>query len=169
MRLLVTEKPSVAASVASALNCGNKHDGYFEGNGCIVTFAYGHLLELKDCKDYDPSMEVWALDKFPFIPINFEYKVRTDPETKQPSKIAVKQLKVIKNWLTGLTLEVNACDYDLEGMNIFTNICSFLNVRACYRLQLNEWTTNEILSGLRRLIPISSYQPTGRWPVQTAC
>ncbi len=158
MRLLVTEKPSVAASVARALNCGNKHDGYFEGNGYIVTFAYGHLLELKDCKDYDPSMEVWALDKFPFIPINFEYKVRTDPETKQPSKIAVKQLKVIKELVNRADVVevINACDYDLEGMNIFTNICSFLNVKKpCYRLQLNEWTTNEILSGLRRLIPMS--------------
>lgn len=52
-RLIITEKPSVAKNIADALKIKNRSDGYFEGNGYIITWAFGHLLQLYDAKDYD--------------------------------------------------------------------------------------------------------------------
>ena len=47
-RLVIAEKPSVALSLASVLGARQRHDGYFSGNGCIVSWCYGHLAELAD-------------------------------------------------------------------------------------------------------------------------
>ena len=43
MKLILTEKPSVAKNIADALNIKTKKEGYFEGNGYIITWAFGHL------------------------------------------------------------------------------------------------------------------------------
>ena len=52
-KVIIAEKPSVARNIAEALGAKGRHEGYFEGSGYIVTWAYGHLLELYDAKDYD--------------------------------------------------------------------------------------------------------------------
>ncbi len=161
----IAEKPSVAVNIAKALNCiSNRKDGYFEGNGNIVTFAIGHLLELKDSVDYDPNMEVWSLDKFPFIPDKFEYKVRTvgKGKDKKVDKGAEKQLKIIKNLVnrSDVTRVVNACDDDREGSNIFFIICKYLDVKKpIYRMKLNEWTPVEINNAIKNLLPNSQDIP----------
>lgn len=86
MKLILTEKPSVAKNIADALNIKTKKDGYFEGNGYIITWAFGHLLELYDAKDYDPKMKTWRMEYFPFIPSNFQYKVKGDFGAKNSCK-----------------------------------------------------------------------------------
>ena len=53
MKLILAEKPSVAKTIASFLGAKTRCDGYFEGNGYIVTYAVGHLVGLYDMKDYD--------------------------------------------------------------------------------------------------------------------
>ena len=53
MKLILAEKPSVAKTIASFLGAKTRHDGYFEGNEYIVTYAFGHLVSLYDMKDYD--------------------------------------------------------------------------------------------------------------------
>ncbi len=55
-KLLLAEKPSVARNIGEALGCKTRKNGYLEGNGYIVTWAFGHLLTLYDCKDYDPKL-----------------------------------------------------------------------------------------------------------------
>jgi len=52
-KLILAEKPSVARNIAAALGCKDRKDGYIQGNGYIITWAFGHLLQLYDCKDYD--------------------------------------------------------------------------------------------------------------------
>jgi DNA topoisomerase III len=69
--VIITEKPSVAKNIADALNIKNRKDGYFEGNDYIVTWAFGHLLQLYDAKDYDENMAKWRMENFPFIPSHF--------------------------------------------------------------------------------------------------
>ena len=57
LRLILAEKPSVAKNIADALKIKSKKDGFFEGNGYVITWAFGHLLQLFDAKDYDKKME----------------------------------------------------------------------------------------------------------------
>jgi len=151
--LYIAEKPSVASNLARALNC-KRHDGYFEGNGNIVTFAFGHLLTLKDSVDYDPEMKYWSLDKFPFIPKKYEYKVNINRKTKKTDSGAKKQLGIIKklSQRSDITKVVNACDLDREGSLIFKVITDYIKVdKPMYRMSLNEWTPNEIKKAVRNL------------------
>ena len=72
------EKPSVAKTIASFQALKLECDGYFEGNGYIVTYAVGHLVGLYDMKDYDKDKYSgsWKLNNFPFIPQDkFKFKV----------------------------------------------------------------------------------------------
>ena len=46
MKLIIAEKPSVAAAYAAALGVNGRKDGYLEGNSLIVTWCIGHLVSL---------------------------------------------------------------------------------------------------------------------------
>ena len=97
MKLILAEKPSVSKNIADALKIKGRQDGYFEGNGYIVTWAFGHLLQLYDAKDYDEKMASWKMENFPFIPSKFQYKVKSDPRNRdKPDRGAQKQLKIIQ-------------------------------------------------------------------------
>ena len=61
MIVILTEKPSVARDIASHLGANSRHDGYFEGKGYQVTWAFGHLVSLKEPDDYDPALKKWSL------------------------------------------------------------------------------------------------------------
>ena len=56
-KVIIAEKPSVAKNIADAFNIRAKQDGYFEGEEYLITWAFGHLLQLYDAKDYDESMK----------------------------------------------------------------------------------------------------------------
>jgi DNA topoisomerase IA len=72
MKVILTEKPAVARSIASCLHINRKHDGYFEGNGYQIVWAFGHLVELKEPDDYKPEWKRWTLESLPIIPEQFE-------------------------------------------------------------------------------------------------
>ena len=75
-KVIIAEKPSVAKNIADSFKIKTRRDGYFEGENYLITWAFGHLLQLLDAKDYDESMKSWKVDKFPFIPSEFKYKVK---------------------------------------------------------------------------------------------
>ncbi|WP_342581511.1 DNA topoisomerase [Ureibacillus sp. FSL W7-1570] len=155
MKLILTEKPSVAKNIADALNIKTKKDGYFEGNGYIITWAFGHLLELYDAKDYDPKMKTWRMEYFPFIPSNFQYKVKGDFGAK-------KQLQIIRQLIQRPDIEmiISACDYDREGQLIGDTIIYRMKpAKPVFRMLQNEWTQEEVLKGLRNLIPNTNLRP----------
>ncbi|MFC5557738.1 DNA topoisomerase [Ureibacillus thermophilus] len=155
MKLILTEKPSVAKNIADALNIKSKKDGYYEGNGYIITWAFGHLLELYDAKDYDPKMKTWRMEYFPFIPSQFQYKVKGDVGTK-------KQLKIIQELIHRQDVEmiISACDYDREGQLIGdTIIYKMKPTKPVYRMLQNEWTQEEVLKGLQNIIPNTKMRP----------
>ncbi|MEJ9279579.1 DNA topoisomerase [Ureibacillus thermosphaericus] len=157
MKLILTEKPSVAKNIADALNIKTKKEGYFEGNGYIITWAFGHLLELYDAKDYDPKMTKWRMEYFPFIPQKFQYKVKTDPKNKEKEDFgAKKQLEIIQQLMNRPDVEmiISACDYDREGQLIGDTIIYNLKTnKPVYRMLQNEWTKEEVLKGLKQLKP----------------
>lgn len=152
-KVIIAEKPSVARNIAEALGAKGRHEGYFEGSGYIVTWAYGHLLELYDAKDYDEKMKGWRMDNFPFIPGQFLYKSKEE---------SVSQLEIIKSLMTKTEVDgiISACDYDREGQIIGDIIIEYLNVgKPVERLLLNEWTADEVVAGIGRLISNREMEP----------
>lgn len=161
--VIISEKPSVAKNIAEALNIKNRKDGYFEGNDYIVTWAFGHLLQLYDAKDYDEGMAKWRMENFPFIPSHFRYKVKSDPRNKDKEDLgAKKQLKIIYNLIKRNDVDsvISATDYDREGQVIGDTIIYNLKTKKqVYRLLLNEWTPDEVLKGLQNLKPNTEMRP----------
>lgn len=163
MRLILAEKPSVAKNIADALHIKTKRDGYFEGDNYIITWAFGHLVELYDAKDYDSKMSSWKMENFPFIPSSFKYKVKSDPKNrKQSDRGAQKQLKTIHSLMRRNNVEkiISACDYDREGQLIGDSIIyrAKLN-KPVYRLLLNEWTPDEVNRGIENIQPNETMLP----------
>ncbi|USK58506.1 type IA DNA topoisomerase [Peribacillus asahii] len=163
MKLIIAEKPSVSKNIADALKIKNRQDGYFEGNGYIVTWAFGHLLQLYDAKDYDEKMSTWKMENFPFVPPTFKYKVKSDPRNREkPDTGAKKQLKIIQSLMKRRDVEaiISACDYDREGQVIGDSIIYNLGTdKAVYRLLLNEWTPAEVMRGLENIKLNSELKP----------
>ncbi|OJV66895.1 MAG: DNA topoisomerase III [Clostridiales bacterium 38-18] len=156
MKVIIAEKPSVAKNIADAVSATQRRDGYFEGNGFYVTWAFGHLLELFDAKDYDEALSSWRMTNFPFIPDGFKYKVKHDSNDR--SKVdqgALKQISTIENLINQPAVEavINACDYDREGQIIGDIIIDYLKVeKPVERLLLNEWTPEEVSQGLKKTV-----------------
>ena len=73
-KLIIAEKPSLAMEIVKAIGKMNKKDGYFENDGYIVSFAFGHLMVLKDMDDYYKREKTkWTLKELPFIPEAFSF------------------------------------------------------------------------------------------------
>ena len=73
MILIIAEKPSLARNIAAGIGQLSKKDGYMEGNGYIITWAFGHLFSLADIEAYNPapagSKGHWTLENLPCIQI----------------------------------------------------------------------------------------------------
>lgn len=162
-KLIISEKPSVAKNIADALNIKTRKEGYFEGKDYFVTWAFGHLLQLYDAKDYDEGMARWSMDNFPFIPSHFRYKVKSDPRNKGKEDLgAKKQLKIIYSLIKRNDVDtvISACDFDREGQIIGDTIIYNLKTKKqVYRLLLNEWTPNEVVKGIQNLKPNTEMKP----------
>ena len=65
MRLVIAEKPSVAAAYAAALGVKGKKDGYIEGSGYIISWCIGHLVELAEAAAYGEQYRKWSYETFP--------------------------------------------------------------------------------------------------------
>lgn len=156
-KVIIAEKPSVAKNIADALNIKMRRDGYFEGENYLITWAFGHLLQLFDAKDYDESMRGWRMDKFPFIPEDFQYKVKVDSRDRNSvDKGAEKQLLIIKTLIDRDDVDgiISATDYDREGQVIGDELFIYFNQeKSVYRMLLNEWTEDEVKKGLENLKP----------------
>lgn len=162
-KVIIAEKPSVAKNIADALKIKSRKGGYYEGNGYIITWAFGHLLQLLDAKDYDAKMAKWRMDNFPFFPQSFRYKVRSDPRNRGKEDFgARKQLKIIYSLIkrSDVDMIISACDFDREGQIIGDTIIGNLKTqKQVFRLLLNEWTPDEVLKGLQNIKPNSEMRP----------
>ena len=92
MIAIIAEKPSVARDIARVLGVNGKKDGYMEGNGYLITWAFGHLAALA-------PPEMYNIKKLPIIPVGFKLVSRREKTAKgyQPDSSALRQLKVIKS------------------------------------------------------------------------
>lgn len=147
LKLLLAEKPSVAMELAKFFGASSRKDGYFEGNGYIVTFAYGHLLTLLDSKDYDSSMSKWELNKYPFIPNQFKYKVTDNDGAK-------KQFKTISSLVKRDDVKeiINCADSDREGELLSIMILQHTGTRKpIKRLWVSSYTPKDLTKGMNNL------------------
>lgn len=112
MKLIVTEKPSVAMSIAKVLGINKRHDGWMEGNGYYLTWCVGHLIELAQANDYNAEYKKWNLTDLPIIPENWLYKVG-----RQTSN----QFDVVKKLMNDQKVDrlICATDAGREGELIF--------------------------------------------------
>lgn len=154
-KLIIAEKPSVAKNIADAVGAKQRGNGYIEGEHYVITWAFGHLLQLYDAKDYDPEMKSWRLEKFPFIPQEYKYKIKSDSKDKSKPDVGAKnQIELIKKLIArdDISGVVSATDDDREGQVISDEILMYLDVqKPTERLLLNEWTADEVKKGLGNL------------------
>ena len=112
MILVITEKPSVAQSIAKVLGDSFRKDGYLEGNNYIVSWCIGHLVGLADASSYDERFAKWRYSDLPIVPDEWLFEV---PKDKQ------KQFKVLRDLMRDkrVTELVCATDAGREGELIF--------------------------------------------------
>ena len=152
MKVVLAEKPSVARELASFLGAGGRRDGYFEGRGCQVTWALGHLATLKEPQDYDPALKAWSLATLPIIPARFELKSIGD-------RGAGKQLATVKRLFRAADELICATDAGREGELIFRYILELTGCtgKPARRLWLSSLTEAAIRDAFSRLRPLSDY------------
>lgn len=144
-RLVITEKPSVARDIVGALGGFSEHDGYWESDEYLVTFAVGHLFELPAPDDIDPKYKRWTLDTLPILPESFPLKAKSGTR---------ERVSVLKKLLKRDDVEtlINACDAGREGELIFREITEFFDAQLpTKRLWLQSMTKGAINEGFRSL------------------
>ena len=97
MKVVLAEKPSVAQSIAHIVGATHKKDGFFEGNGWQVTYAFGHLIQLAMPENY--GYNSWSKSNLPMLPKEFLMIPRQKKEgkTNKNDPGVMKQLKIIKH------------------------------------------------------------------------
>src|SRR5690606_15836728 len=151
--LVLTEKPKVAQSIAQALGGMQRHNGYFENNDYIVTWAFGHLLGLYDAEDYDPDYAQWRFEDLPIIPSRFQYKLLPDKEVKQHFRVIEQLFR-----RPDVSAVCNACDAGREGELIFRTLYQFVGSNLpILRLWISSQTAQAIRQGMNNLRPGSEF------------
>ena len=74
-RLALAEKPSVAQAIAKVLGATKRCDGYLEGNGWLVSWCVGHLVELAEPESYDEKYSKWRYEDLPIFREKWKYEV----------------------------------------------------------------------------------------------
>ena len=153
MIAVIAEKPSVAKDIARVLGANQFKDGYREGNGYMVTWAFGHLAVLA-------PPEMYGISKIPIIPTHFKLVSRREKTVNgyQPDKDAMKQLKVIKSVFEKCQNIIVGTDSGREGELIFRNIYRLLECDKPFtRLWISSLTDKAITEGFARLKPGTDY------------
>ena len=111
-KLVIAEKPSVAQSIAKVIGADKRGDGYLEGNGYLVSWCVGHLVELAPPEAYDEKYEKWRYSDLPILPSDWKYQI-SDATRKQ---FGILKKLMEREDVTGL---VEATDAGREGELIF--------------------------------------------------
>ncbi len=151
IRLVITEKPSVAKSISAVLGAKAHRDGYLEGNGYIVSWCYGHLAELASADVYDESYAKWRREQLPIIPDNWQYSVGRDKK---------KQLDLLSKLMKrdDVIEIINACDAGREGELIFRTVYHLAGcTKPMKRLWISSMEDAAIRDGFEHLRDGSEY------------
>ena len=149
--LVLAEKPSVSQAIAAALGVKGKKDGYIEGNGYIISWCVGHLVELANADNYEARYSRWAREDLPILPDPWKFTV--SPGTK-------KQFGIIKSLMgrADVTELVEATDAGREGELIFRLVYREAGCRKPFsRLWISSMEDSAIRKGFENLAPGETY------------
>jgi len=157
MRLFIAEKPSLARAIVEVLpKPHKKSDGYIEsGNGDVVTWCIGHLLEQAPPEDYDVKYKKWLVEHLPIIPQQWQLK----PKIKTK-----KQLNVIKRLVKKATIIVNSGDVDREGQILVDEAISFCGaskykIDNALRCLISDMNPSAVTKAVNNLKPNKEFLP----------
>jgi len=144
-KLIIAEKPSVAADIAKALGGFTKHDDYFESEHAVLSSAVGHLLELACPEEFEVKRGKWSFAHLPVIPPHFDLQ----PIEKTTARLRVLTKLAKRKDVDGL---INACDAGREGELIFNYIAQHAKTgKPVERLWLQSMTPQAIRDGFAHL------------------
>ena len=151
MKLVLAEKPSVAQSLAKVLGANKRCDGYLEGNGYIVSWCVGHLVELSPPEAYDETYAKWRLSDLPILPATWKYQVSASTR---------KQFGILKKLMKRDDVESLVCATDAgrEGELIFRLVYHQAGCRKPFeRLWISSMEDQAIKDGFAHLEPSTKY------------
>lgn len=153
MQLVITEKPSVARSIADAMlgTDYTKKDGFLEGEDMLISWCLGHLVELAEPSAYGQQYEKWSLDSLPIIPTHYDYVVKD--KTKE-------QFQVLRKLMArdDVTELVEATDAGREGELIFRGVYQEAGCRKPFRrLWVSSMENDAIREAFREMKPGNAY------------
>lgn len=151
MKLVLAEKPSVAQSLAKVLGANKRCDGYLEGNGYIVSWCVGHLVELSPPEAYDETYAKWRLADLPILPSTWKYQVSSSTK---------KQFGILKKLMKRDDVESLVCATDAgrEGELIFRLVYHQAGCRKPFkRLWISSMEDQAIKDGFSHLEPSTKY------------
>ena len=158
MKLIIAEKPSVARDIAAIVGANNRKEGYLEGSGYAVTWAFGHLVGLAMPADY--GITGFQAENLPILPAVFKLIPRQIKDGKEykPDPGVLKQLKAIQELFDKCERIIVATDAGREGELIFRHIYSYLKGNKPFdRLWISSLTDQAIRNGLENLHPGAEY------------
>ena len=151
MILVVAEKPSVAQTIGKVLGATSRKDGYWEGEGYLVSWCVGHLVGLADASVYDQRYAKWRYDDLPIIPEEWLYEVPKDK---------MQQFKVLSALMKDkrVTELVCATDAGREGELIFRLVYQKAGCRKPFkRLWISSLEDSAIRDGFQHLRDSSEF------------
>ena len=138
-------------SYAKVLGATNRKDGYLEGNGYLVSWCVGHLVELAPPNIYDAKYVKWSIADLPILPERWQYLVSASTE---------KQFGILKDLMNRPDVDsiVNSCDSGREGELIFRLVYQQAGCKKPFsRLWLSSMEENAIREGFAHLKPSTEY------------
>ena len=152
MKLIIAEKRSVAASIASALGVRSRADGFYEGNDLLVSWCVGHLVSPMDAAGYDPRFRKWHFEDLPILPEPFRYVLAPGREDAFENLCALMVRPDVDTI-------VNACDAGREGELIFRLVYEMAGCRKpVRRLWISSMEDSAIREGFSDLRPGTDYE-----------
>ena len=152
-KLVIAEKPSVARSIAGVIGAKEKHDGYLEGNGYLVSWCIGHLVSFADAGRYDERFKKWRYEDLPILPETWQYII---PDDKKQQFDVLRSLMQRPD-VTGL---VCATDAGREGELIFRFVYQMAGCQKPFeRLWISSMEDSAIRDGFAHLKPGTDYDP----------
>ena len=138
-------------SYAKVLGAANRQDGYLEGNGYLVSWCVGHLVELAPPNVYDAKYVKWSIADLPILPQKWQYLVSASTK---------KQFGILKDLMNRPDVDsiVNSCDSGREGELIFRLVYQQVGCKKpVSRLWLSSMEENAIREGFAHLKPSTEY------------
>lgn len=157
MRLFIAEKPNLAKAIANGLGNGRTESGCIRCGKDVVTWCFGHMLELAWPQDYSPEYAQWRREHLPIIPSEWKYHVKKD---------AAKQLAVIGSLLREADSVVNAGDPDREGQLLVDEVLEHFSyhgpVARIWLPSLDDKSVRIALNGIRDNAPYAPLRDAAR-------